>query len=348
MRAILPMRSSLSKNQGALHTVYVMIQEDMEFILGLLEQAPEIYAYVDVVGWDYQINSNDWHERAARRLALKLNRTRELYATRSNLYDPDNHLSPTLNADAFFSIFPTTHITSLYLSGAVFRSTAHYLRSLHAFSALEVLHCEGSLREARDVAGEIECYLLSAPPLRQIYLSHNNDMDEVTVKWLSAQSNPLQLETASFYCGMLASINDLLRRCAPTITSLEITRELINVRYGEYSYHCPAAAAENSADLSSCTSLRQLKLHHSEVSSVTQVLRTVQHKTLRRLDLYPSEGTAEDWAELSLVLMRPRFALLNTLHVEGGLFQKEHELVLDTLKPLEKMAAFRLHRWVAR
>jgi hypothetical protein len=109
------------------------------------------------------------------------------------------------------------------------------------------------------------------------------------VKWLLAQRSLLQLELASFHCWMLGSINDLLRRCALTIQTLVIPGELINLHYEgmclSSSQRKEATAANTSADLSLCTFLRQLKLHHSKAASVLQVLRTVKHPSLRFLDL---------------------------------------------------------------
>jgi hypothetical protein len=102
------------------------------------------------------------------------------------------------------------------------------------------------------------------------------------------------------------------------------------------------ATATTLADLSSCTSLRNLKLHHPAVASVTQVLRTVQHTTLRYLDLFVPKATAEEWAELSIVLRRPCFSQLNTLNILVYLDKNENAIALDALKPLENAAAFRL------
>jgi hypothetical protein len=222
--------SSLSETQGVLHTIYVNVQQDAEYILELFEHAPQLYACVDTVLWKYQNELNDSHKSAARSLALKLDRTKTLAIGQSNRKGWS--LPITVPTDDFVSIFPTAHIKKLYLSNTVFSSSVHYLRFLHAFSALEELICARSSLRTTDVDGEAECCLLSTPPLRRIVFSDDSNLDEVTLKWLLAQSKPPQLETASFRCLMMASINDLLRRCAPTIQTLDIPGELINVRYG--------------------------------------------------------------------------------------------------------------------
>jgi hypothetical protein len=222
--------SLLSDTQRVLHTIYINVQRDAEYMLELFEHAPQLYVCVDTVLWKYQNELNDSQKSTARSLALKLNRTKTLSIGQSDYNEWP--LPVAVPTDDFASIFPAGHITKLYLSNTVFSSSVHYLRFLHAFSALEDLVCARSSLRTREIDGEAECCLLSTPPLRRIVFSDDSDLDEVTMKWLLAQSNPLQLETASFRCPMMASINDLLRRCAPTIQTLDIPGEPINVRYG--------------------------------------------------------------------------------------------------------------------
>jgi hypothetical protein len=257
--ALLHSMSSLSETQGVLHVIHVDVRRDTEYILELLEHAPQLYAYVNTVRWDCQIGSNGWDSRAARSLALKLDRTRTLTLEQS-FHTPLVSIIPT---DDLTSIFPAALITKLYLGDIIFRSSLHYLRFLHAFSALEELTCRYSSWEARDATNNNECRVLSAPPLRRICIGHNSEVVDVTAKWLLAQNNPLHLEFISFHHMMLEPKNDLLRQCALTIRGLEIPGESTNVRQ-EVMYLLQSrrkeAAGKNSADLSSCTQLSYLKL----------------------------------------------------------------------------------------
>jgi hypothetical protein len=94
-----------------------------------------------------------------------------------------------------------------------------------------------------------------------------------------------------------------------------------------------------------CNSSITIVPYHNEVSSVAQVLRTVQHASLRHLDLSTREGTEEEWQELATVLMKPCFAQLNSLKVKVYLCDIACDVAWDALIPVEKMAAF---RWSVR
>jgi hypothetical protein len=191
--ALLRSLALLSETQGVLHIVPINMQRDPEYILGLLEQVPQLYAYVNTVLWDCQTGSNDWQKGAAQCLALKLNRTRNLIIHQWIKHFRENPFVPTIPTDDLTNIFPTAHIKKLNLTNTFFRSNLHYLPFLCAFRSLEELICERSSLASRDPDGEAEYYHLSAPPLRWICFSHNSDVDDLIVKWLLAQSNPLQL-----------------------------------------------------------------------------------------------------------------------------------------------------------
>jgi anthranilate/para-aminobenzoate synthase component II len=77
------------------------------------------------------------------------------------------------------------------------------------------------------------------------------------------------------------------------------------------------------------------------MASAIQVLGTVQHTSLQYLFVSPGPGTADEWAALSTILTRPRFARLNTLSVLLPFQEKDRVQARAALAPLQERPAFR-------
>jgi hypothetical protein len=222
--ALLHCLFSLSEAQGVTHKIFFDLRARIaQYILDLLEYTPGIVGYVESVRWHCGDGLDDWHSDSTRSLASKLAGAKTLTLDQSRNY-PSSRPIPS---QALEQLFSATHITELNLSRVKFHSGSDFLQLVHACTALEKLNCSKS--KWAETSDDHELFLLAAPPLRFITFSEFSDLADVTVRWLLTQQNPLQLEELVAPTLMPSSFNELLRRCAATIQSLNFWGQSIGL-----------------------------------------------------------------------------------------------------------------------